>query len=102
LRQLSLETGQALPADFLSPGDHIRVDKRAFTKPTHIKVKLQVLGFDNGLWGDLVEHFSGLVVDRYYQQVTGAPMFSIQFGRSVETREVKVYDTAPDEDKIRC
>jgi hypothetical protein len=99
LRRLSLETGQPLPADLLSPGDHIRVDKRAFTKPTHVKVKLHVLGFDSGMWGDL-EYFSGFILDHYYQEVTGAPMFSVQFGGSVGTWEVKVCDTVLDEMKM--
>jgi hypothetical protein len=99
LRRLSLETGQPLPSDLMSPGDHICVNKRAFTSPTHVKVKLRVLGFDSGMWGGL-EHFSGLVVDRYYQEVTGAPMFIVQFGGSVGTCEVKVYDTTLDEAKL--
>jgi hypothetical protein len=64
-----------------------------------MKVKLEVLGFDRGMWGNL-EHFSGLVVDCYYQEVTRAPMFSVQFGGSVGTREVRVCKTAVDEAKL--
>jgi hypothetical protein len=49
LRQLSLETCCLLPNSSLSPGDHIRVDKRAFKKPVHVNVKLVVLGYDPGM-----------------------------------------------------
>jgi hypothetical protein len=72
------------------------MDKRAFTRPTHVKVKLDVLGFDPAMWGDL-EHFKGLMVDRYYQEVIRASMFSVQFGRSVGIREVKVCDITSDD-----
>jgi hypothetical protein len=95
LRRLSLETGMPLPDLELSPGDHVRVDQRAFIKPTYVKVALEVLGYDPGMWGGLQE-FSGIVVDRYYQQVTGSPMFSIDFGGSIAQREVKVCDTRLD------
>jgi hypothetical protein len=84
-----------LPDSELSPGDHVRVDKRAFTREIHVKVQLQLLGYDPGLWGGLTE-FRGLVVDRYYQQITGCSMFSIDFGGSIGQREIKVCDTKPD------
>jgi hypothetical protein len=95
LQRLSLETGMPLPNLELSPGDHVRVDQRAFTKPTYVKVALELLGYDPGMWGGLQE-FSSIVVDRYYQQVTGSPMFSIDFGGSIAQREVKVCDTRLD------
>lgn len=60
LQEESLETRMPLPNSCLSPGDHIRVDKRAFTEDVHFKVKLKVLGFDRGLWRDL-DSFTGLV-----------------------------------------
>jgi hypothetical protein len=44
-----LETGMPLPNSTLSPGDHIRVDRRAFTKDVHVRVKLEILGFDRAL-----------------------------------------------------
>jgi hypothetical protein len=56
--QLALETGQPLPNSTLSPGDHIRVDKRAFRRAVFVKVKLSLLGYNSGLWGNL-ESFSG-------------------------------------------
>jgi hypothetical protein len=39
-----------------------------------VKVKLILLGYDPGLWGDL-EIFSGRVANQYYQEVTGFSMF---------------------------
>jgi hypothetical protein len=93
--QMSLETGLPLPNSELSPGDHIRVDKRAFTRDVFVKVKLVLLGYDPDLWGDL-ECFSGVVVDRYYQEVSGSPMFSVDFGGSIGHREVRVMDTVLD------
>jgi hypothetical protein len=98
LQEELLETGMPLPNSCLSPGDHIRVDKKAFTEDIHVKVKLEVLGFDRGLWGDL-DSFTGLVVDRYYQEVTGAPMFTVDFRGSIGKREVKVCDSVVDETK---
>ena len=79
----------------LSPGNHVCVDKRAFTRNTHVTVKLELLGYDTSLWGGLTK-FRGLVVNRYYQQVTGCSMFSVDFGRSIGVREVKVCDTKKD------
>jgi hypothetical protein len=58
----------------LSPRDHIQVDKRAFRHNMFVKVKLILLGYDPGLWGDL-EIFSGRVANQYYQEVTGFSMF---------------------------
>ena len=87
-----------LPNDLLNLGDHIRVDNKAFTKPIHMKVKLDVLGFDHAKWGNL-EHFNNLVVDRYYQEVTGASIFFLQFGGSIGIWEVKMCNTTSDEVK---
>jgi hypothetical protein len=96
LYRMSLEIGQPLPNSELSPGDHIRVDKRAFQRDVFVKVKLVLLGYDPRLWGDL-EFFSGLVVDRYYQEVSGTPMFSVDFGGSIGHREVRVMDSVVEE-----
>jgi hypothetical protein len=74
------------------------MDKRAFPRAVHVHVKLAVLGYDPGLWGDL-HHFKGLVVDCYYQEVTGSPMFSVDFGGSIGTREVRVCDSSPADSK---
>jgi hypothetical protein len=87
-----------LPDSQLSPGDHIRVDRRTFTKNVYVKVALDLLGYDPGLWRGLTD-FSGLVIDRYYQPVTGSPMFSIDFGRSIGQHEVKVCHTKVDKDQ---
>jgi hypothetical protein len=95
MRRVSLEIGQALPNSELSPGDHVRVDRRAFVHDVHVKVMLDLLGYDRGMWGGL-EHFSSHVVDRYYQEVTGFPMFTVDFGGSIGKREVKVCDTIGD------
>jgi hypothetical protein len=78
----------------------IYVDKRAFPKPIHMKVRSELLGswswsYDHGLWRNL-EYFIGRVVDRYYQQVTGSPMISIQIGGSIGIMEVKMRDTILD------
>lgn len=62
-RQHALQSGNP-PDCVLSPGDHVRVDHRAFTRPVHVLVKLVVLGIDASLWDDL-EKFNGTVVDRY-------------------------------------
>jgi hypothetical protein len=98
MRRLSLETGQPLPNSQLSPGDHVRVDRRAFVQEVHVKVNLDVLGYDRGMWGGL-EYFSGHVVDRYYHDITGFPMFSVDFGGSIGKREVKVCETVDDSTK---
>jgi hypothetical protein len=47
-RQRALQAGYPIPSD-LSPGDHIRVDPRAFRIPIHVKVPAQVLGIDSSL-----------------------------------------------------
>jgi hypothetical protein len=51
VRRQSLERGMPLPNFDLSPGNHIRVDKRAFTHPMTVRVRLEQLGYDSGLWG---------------------------------------------------
>lgn len=81
-RDFYRESGRPLPNSDLSPEDHIRVDKTAFTRDVHIKVSLELLGYDQGIWGDL-EYFTGIVVDRYYQEMTGLPMFTVHFSESI-------------------
>jgi hypothetical protein len=44
-----------------------------------------------------LEYFRGIVVDRYYQPVTGSPMFTVDFGGSIGHREIRVMDTVVDE-----
>jgi hypothetical protein len=95
---MALQSGMPFPNYDLSPSDHIRVDKRAFRSDVHVKVKLEVHGYDRGLWEDL-EEFRGLVVERYYQEVNGAPMFGIDFGGNIGRREVKVEATQLDAEK---
>jgi hypothetical protein len=51
--QMALQSSMLLPNSELSPGDHIHVDKRAFRSDMHMKVKLEVLDCDPGLWGGL-------------------------------------------------
>jgi hypothetical protein len=94
LHQMSLETGCPLPNSNLSPSDYIRVDKRAFPRAVHIHVKLVVLGYDPELWGDL-QHFRSLMVDRYYQEITGSPILSIDFRDNIGNWEVCACDTLP-------
>ena len=53
LQRLSLETGETLPDSALSPRDHMHVDKRACTEDVHVKVPLDLLGYDQSLRGDL-------------------------------------------------
>jgi hypothetical protein len=77
-----------------TPTDHARVDHRAFPAPVYVQVRLSLLGFDHTLWGDL-EHFTGQVEHRYYHEVTGQPMFSVNFGGSIGVRELRVSDTEP-------
>jgi hypothetical protein len=98
VRRQSLEIGHPLPNSGLSPGDHVRVDKRAFLHDVHVKVTLELLGYDRGMWGGL-EHFSGHVVDSYYHEVTGFPMFTMDFMGSIGKREVKVCDAILDSAK---
>jgi hypothetical protein len=57
-----------------------------------VKVALTVLGIDCSHWGAL-EKFSGVVKNRYYQEVHGAPMFTVDFGGGIGRREVRVCDT---------
>jgi hypothetical protein len=95
MRRLSLETGQPLPNSQLSPGDHVRVDYRAFVDEVHVKVSLDLLGYDRGMWGGL-QYFTGAIVDCYYHDVTSFPIFTINFRGSIGKREVKVADTVAD------
>ena len=82
----------------LSLGDHIHIDKHTITRDVHVKVKLDVLGYDRGLRGNL-KFFLGLVVDRYYQEVSRLPMFSLNFGSSIRRRDVRVSNSLLDEEK---
>jgi hypothetical protein len=50
-----------------------------------VKVRLFLLGFDQTLWGDL-EHFTSKVQLRYYHEVTGQPMFTVNFGGRIGIR----------------
>ena len=88
----SLQIGQPLPNSLLSTGDHICVGKKVFLQPVYVKIRLDLLGYDSGLWEGL-EHFSGQIMDRYY------PMFTVQFGGSIGLREVKVCDSILDSSK---
>jgi hypothetical protein len=63
-----------------------------------VKVALEVLGIDGTLWGDL-KKFSGLVCNRYYHEIHGAPMFTVDFGGGIGNREVRVCDTELDHAK---
>ena len=85
----------------MSPPDRIMVGTRAFQGEVQVLVKLDVLGLDSTMWGDL-QHFRGLVVDRYYQEVHGQPMFTVDFGGSVGLREVLVTDTELDRGATGC
>jgi hypothetical protein len=91
---VSLEIGIPLPNSYFNIG----VNEKAIIKDKHVKVKLEVLGFDQGLWGDL-EYFSGLVVNKDYEEVTSASIFTIDFTWEHQQREVKVCDTKLDETK---
>jgi hypothetical protein len=95
VRRESLERGMPLSNSDMSPRKHIRVHKRAFTRPMTVKVKLEHLSYDFGLWEGL-EEFAGLVVDRYYQVVTESLMFTINFGGSIGQYEIKVCNTRLD------
>lgn len=79
----------------VSPGQHVRVDHRAFQQPQHVLVKLATLGLDSSLWGE-IEHFRGLVRHRYYHEVTGAPMYTVDFDGGIGFRELRVCDTTRD------
>ena len=77
----------------LSPGDHPKVDHRAFPIPVYVNAGLDVLGHDSSLWVG-VQHFSGEVQHMYYHEVHGCPMFTINFGGCIRTRELRVCDTS--------
>jgi hypothetical protein len=94
----SLEFGQPLPNSHLSPRNHIRVDNRAFTRDVHVKVSVELLGYDWGMWGGL-QYFRDIVAEHYYQEVTGSPMFSVDFDGTIGRQEVQVCDTLPNEEK---
>jgi hypothetical protein len=49
--------------------------------------------------GGGLEEFAGLVVDRYYQLVSGSPIFTVDFGGSIGRHEVKVCNTQLDSEK---
>jgi hypothetical protein len=50
-------------------------------------------------YGGGLEEFRGLVVERYYQEVSGASMFGIDFGGSIGRRKVKMEVTRVDTNK---
>ena len=77
----------------LSPGDHPKVDHRAFPIPVYVNAGLDVLGHDSSLWVG-VQHFSGEVQHRYYHEVHGCPMFTVNFGGCIGVRELRVCDTS--------
>ena len=77
----------------LSPGDHPKVDHRAFPTPVYVNAGLDVLGHDSSLWVG-VQHFSGEVQHRYYHEVHGCPMFTVNFGGCIGVRELRVCDTS--------
>jgi hypothetical protein len=72
-----------------------QVDHWAWPIPVHVKVRLDVLGVDPTIWGGL-EMFSGVVTNRYYHETDGGPMFSVDFGGGIGTREVHVGDSEVD------
>lgn len=61
-------------------------------------VKLEVLGFDPGLW-EGVEELSAQVLHWYYHEMHGQPMFSLNFGGTIGKREVLVLESVPDESR---
>lgn len=63
----------------LSPRDHPKVDHHAFLIPVYMNAGLDVLGHDSSLWVG-VQHFSGEVQHKYYHEVHGCPMFTVNFG----------------------
>jgi hypothetical protein len=40
--------------------------------------------------------FLGVVTNRYYHEINGGPMFSVDFGGEIGTREVRVDDSEVD------
>jgi hypothetical protein len=59
-----------LPDSQLSPGDHIHIDKHAFTKDIHVKVALDLFGYDPRLWGGLTDTTSSLQDPRCFQSTS--------------------------------
>lgn len=93
-RHSALDHGLPFETMF-SPRDHVRVDHRAFLGIQHVRVALSVLGFDSSLWGNL-SHFRGAVLHRYYHEVHGAPMYTVDFGGSIGICKLRVCDTVAD------
>ena len=57
-----------------------------------VNARLDVLGQDSSLWVG-VQHFSGEVQHRYYHEVHGCPMFTVDFGGCIGVQELWVCDT---------
>ena len=93
-RSRSLQAGMPVEGN-LSPGDHPKVDHRAFPHRVRVKVPLELLGQDSSMWVGLL-HFSGEVQHRYYHEVHGNPMFTVDFGDTIGIRELRVCDTSVD------
>jgi hypothetical protein len=98
LKQMYFESRCPLLNSRFSPINHILIDDKAFTRDVYMKVNLEVLGYDWSLLYSL-QHFSSLMANCYYQEVTSLPIFSIDFGSSIGCREVKVSDTWPNKSK---
>lgn len=54
-----------------------------------VRVRLETLGVDSSIWGD-IDTFRGIILDRYYHEVHGMPMYTIDFGGGIGHREVLV------------
>lgn len=89
---LPLTDGGSRPRLGLSPGEHIRVDNRAFPEKMHVYVSLETLGYNRADWGDL-EKFSGRVIGHYYHPTTGEPHFKVDFSGGIGVHDVSVRQT---------
>ena len=93
--QRALQKGMRVEGN-LSPGDHPRVNHRAFLEPVFVKVRLDLLGQDSSSRTG-VQHFKGEIKHSYYHEVHGSPMFTVDFIGTIGIRELRVYDTEPEE-----
>ena len=93
-RSQALQAGMPVEGN-LSPDDHPKVDHRAFPHPVRVKVPLEHLGQDSSMVQGLL-HLSGEVQHRYYHEVHGNPMFTVDFGGTIGIRELRVCDTLVD------
>jgi hypothetical protein len=92
--QCAMLAGQIL-SHRASPQTRIRVDDRAYPFPVHVEVTLEVLGINSAEWGDLAK-FKGTVINRYYRETDGTPMFTVDFGGGIGQQEVRVRDASLD------